>query len=61
MVKKLGCMACIWLRAAVEIRKPSARFTTTNRLKPRKKAQKLPSKGTPNTSRAATRKTSVCT
>ncbi|MNV99585.1 hypothetical protein D3C71_1949660 [compost metagenome] len=34
MVKKLSCMACIWLCATVEIKKPSARLPSTNRLKP---------------------------
>ncbi|MNT77616.1 hypothetical protein D3C72_2167470 [compost metagenome] len=61
IVKKLSCIACIWLRARVEIRKPSARLPRMNRLKPMKKAMNVPSNGTPNTTKAATRNTAVCT
>ena len=61
MVKKLSCIACIWLRAAVEMRNPSARLTRMKMLKPTKKANGAPSNGTAKMTRAAARKTMVCT
>ena len=62
MVKKLSCIACIWLRAAVEIRKPSARLTTMNRLKPTKKAsQAALERHVEDQHRGRARNTTVCT
>ena len=45
-------MACIWLRATVENKKPSARLTRMKSETATRKAIGAPRKGTPNKSRA---------
>ena len=51
-MKKVICMACIWLRATVENKKPSERLTRMKSETAARKASGEPRKGTPNKRRA---------
>ncbi len=59
--KKVNCMACICDLAMVEKVKPSDRLAMTNIAMPSDSKAKLPTNGTPKSSRAAIRMTAVWT
>ena len=56
----VSCIACIWLRATVENKKPSARLTTMKRALAMMKASGLPRNGTPNKKRAPASMMATC-